>query len=383
MAVVTHDAQSAKQFLHQALKFGLTGKAVPAEDLGTAPPAAPLPEHARIFAGRLCRSGVSPSSIREIHSELRRIVLRPPEVRRSARATMITAIAAVPVLALAFFAFAPVIRTMQLPLWQQEFERVADYDALMKRLEAYGNIPDTRVNKEATCKLLSWIRGEAGYQPGGAVLLTRMRVFQRERLENCRTLYPAVTQAEAMEARKTMDLCKCVVQTPPEESSGIWNAIELRVAELNLPSSMVRLGRGVMLIFWAAGLVWIVPVAMAFLWPPGAAAHAFGFVVQTETGKPAGRLRCAARSFFVWSPFAAFFPVLLLIGFSGFAPSATRHWATQGVMTSIVLLQGFAPVLLLVEVVLAAALIGGAIYSVACPSKGIPDLLARTWLMPR
>lgn len=383
MSVFTYDAQSAKQFLHQVLKFGLTGKAMSVEDLDTAPPAAPLPEHARIFAGRLCRSGVSPSSIREIHSELRRMAFRPPEVRRSARAAMIAAIAAVPALALAFYAFAPVIRTMQLPLWQQEFERVADYDALMKRLEAYGNIPDTRVNKEATCKLLSWIRGEAGQQPGGAALLTRMRVFQRERLENCRRLYPVVTQAEAMEARKTMDLCKCVVQTPPEESSGIWNAIELRAAELNLPGSMVRFGRGVMLIFWAAGLVWIVPVAMAFLWPPGAAPHAFGLVVQTETGKPASRLRCAARAFFAWLPFAAFFPVLLLIGLLGFVPNATRHWETQGVMTSILLLEGFAPVLLRVEVFLAAALIAGAIYAVARPSKGIPDLLARTWLMPR
>jgi hypothetical protein len=36
-----------------------------------------------------------------------------------------------------------------------------------------------------------------------------------------------------------------------------------------------------------------------------------------------------------------------------------------------------------VEVFLAAALIAGAIYAVARPSKGIPDLLARTWLMPR
>jgi uncharacterized RDD family membrane protein YckC len=383
MAGDTHDAQSAKQFMHQVLKFGLTGEAVPAEDLGTAPPAAPLPEHARIFAGRLCRSGVSPSSIREIHSELRRMALRPPEVRWSARAAMIAAIAAVPVLALAFYAFAPVVRTMQLPLWQQEFERVPDYDALMKRLEAYGNIPDTRVNKEATCKLLSWIRGEAGRQPRGAVLLTRMRVFQRERLEDCRRKYPDVTQAEAMEARKTMDLCKCVVQTPPEESSGIWNAVELRVAELNLPSSMVRLGRGVTLIFWAAGLVWVVPVAMALLWPPGAAPHAFGLVVQTATGKPATRLRSAARSFIAWSPFAMFFPVLLLIGFSGLAPNATRHWETQGVLTSILLLQGYAPVLLRVEVALAAALIAGAIYAVIRPSKGIPDLLARTWLMPR
>jgi uncharacterized RDD family membrane protein YckC len=382
LAVAEHDAQSAKNLLHQVLYLGLTGEAVAVESLGTHVPAAPLPHHARVFAERLCRSSVSSWSIKEIRAELGRIAQRPAEQRRSARLAMIAAIGCVPLLALLFYAFGPVIRTMQLPLWQQEFERVPAYDNLMRRLEDYGNIPDTRSNKEAACKLLSWIRSEAGQSPRGPVLLTSIRTFQRERLEACRRQYPSVTVEEAMEARRTIELCGCAAP-PPESTAGIWGAIQVRVAELNLPASMVRLGRGSTLIFWLAGILWVFPVALAFLWPPGSASHIFGLVVQTADGKPAGRFRCAARSFFAWLPFAAFLPLLLAMGWSGYAPQASRYWETQGPLMATVFLQGYAPVLVGVEIALASVLIGGAIYAVAYPARGVPDILAGTWLMPR
>src|SRR5262249_32816608 len=58
MATHTVDAHTAKRFLHQILHFGMTGEAPPIDRLGTIPPPVPLPEHARVFAGRLCRPGM-------------------------------------------------------------------------------------------------------------------------------------------------------------------------------------------------------------------------------------------------------------------------------------------------------------------------------------
>src|SRR5262249_1009961 len=137
-----------------------------------------------------------------------------------------------------------------------------------------------------------------------------------------------------------------------------------------------RFERAAILILWAGGWFWIVPVGLSLLWPPFLMGHMFAFALQTAAGKPAGRLRCAARTFFAWLPFAAFFPVVALIGAFGYAPAAADTFRREGFVTATFLLQGYGATLGTVSVALGAAIILGVVYSVIRPARALPDLLA-------
>jgi hypothetical protein len=80
----------------------------------------------------------------------------------------------------------------------------------------------------------------------------------------------------------------------------------------------------------------------------------FGVAVQTEEGQPAGRARCLGRAVARWGLFLLFAPFLLI-------PS----------LFFLVLFGLWAPVL------------GAAIIGLLHPDRGLPDLLAGTYLVPR
>ncbi len=381
------DGYRATQFLHQIARFSLTGEIVPLDHLGGAPPAVPLPEHARTFVARLCRPGSASPSIGEIQFELRRLTTLRAEIKKPARAGMLAAVAAVPVVVLLFYAFGPVVKSLQLPAWQRDFQQLGKYDALLKDLEAMGNVPEAREPREAVCRLFAWIHREAMSAPGGRALLAQVRTFQREKLESCRKQYPSMTPAAAMEARDVIDArCSCVDragETTGSEQAGFRRSVGRLFIELNLRARFIALERGITLMFWAGGFLWIFPVLLALLCPPGLMAHVFGFRLQTSTGTPAGRFRSATRSMVSWLPFALFFPIVAVTGFLGYAPDAKSYWATDGVAAVTFRLQGYAPVLATIELALGAVIVGGMIYAVAKPDRGLPDLLAGTHVVPK
>jgi len=77
-------------------------------------------------------------------------------------------------------------------------------------------------------------------------------------------------------------------------------------------------------------------------------------LLRDRRGRRAGRLRCALRSLVAWSP-------LLLM----FAPASDLSLAWAGVIGAYALL----------------AL--GAAYAIWRPARGLPDLVAGTWIAPR
>jgi len=299
---------------------------------------------------------------------------------------MLAAVGGLPVLALLVYAFAPVVQTVQLSPWQRELQHLPEYDSLMKKYDAYRNVPDMRDSREATCKMLAWIHKEASTEPGGKLLLAQMRPFQRERLESCRKLYPGVTETEAMEARRLIDQCNCIDRTrdlpQKTEPVGLLNAVEREIKDLNLRMSFVRLEQGATFVFWAGGFLWVIPVALSLIWPPSPAANFFGFALQTTSGKPASRWRCAARSFFAWLPFAVFSPLVGLMAFLGHAPYAKAYFASRGLATTTFWLQGYVGGIWMVDMALAGLIVLGTIYAVVKPERGLPDILAGTCLVP-
>jgi hypothetical protein len=355
-------AGNAGAFVSQVLDFALTGDAAPLERPDRTPPAVPLPEHARTFVAQLCDPARGPSKIGMIRSELHRLSGRPVEVSRTAKAGMLAVVAALPVILWAGFSFKPLIDSIRMPVWEQELQRVPIYDGRYRSLNDYRNLEAAATQKEAVCKVLAWIRREAGGHPRGRYLMSQMRMFQRETLESCGNRHPSIAEPEAMEARKILDrACLCV---------DTWY-------------SAARFQQGAGVLFWAGGFLWLFPVAVSFFFPPGCFARMSGFALQTTNGKPADRLRCLKRSVFAWSPFALFFPALAGVGLLGYAPNAAVYWKSEGVLASTFLLHGYASVLGIVEVALGSLVVAGMIYAIARPQRGLPDLLAGTCLVPK
>jgi hypothetical protein len=116
------------------------------------------------------------------------------------------------------------------------------------------------------------------------------------------------------------------------------------------------------------------PAAVGYWLRGGAVFRALGIEVRRSDGRPAGRLRCAWRNVVAWAPLTFFNAVLpLFLNMSGSMEPDTAG----GAAWILVLL--FSCGGLCIEFLA----IGGAIYSVVQPQRGIQDLLAGTRLVPR
>src|SRR4030095_560679 len=148
---------SAKVFIQQVLRFALTPHATQSGVADAEIPSVPLPEHARRFVSRVCKPGAGVPSLTEIGFELQRLRALPAEVTRTRRLTLLFVVVGLPLAVLIGYTFAPVINDLRTPAWQRELERVPAYDALMKTLDTYGDLPEAQLSKHATCKVLAWI----------------------------------------------------------------------------------------------------------------------------------------------------------------------------------------------------------------------------------
>ena len=96
----------------------------------------------------------------------------------------------------------------------------------------------------------------------------------------------------------------------------------------------------------------------------------FGIAVQTSHGRPAGRVRCGLRAVVIW------LPLLLILRAAPFHFTVRPHQLTFGFATA----NGWMMTVMFNAAL--ASLVGGALYALVRPQRGLPDLLTGTRLMP-
>jgi hypothetical protein len=154
------------------------------------------------------------------------------------------------------------------------------------------------------------------------------------------TRYPSLTPAEVDEARVLAD-----------RSGSAFSRLGA-VDRMRLVTGVASLS---VTVFYA-----IPAIIFAFVLRGGLLFSLFGVAVQTEEGRPAGRARCFGRAVAAWGLFFLFAPFLMPL---------------QSAFSSIF----FVVLLGLWIPVLGAA----AIIALVKPERGIPDVLAGTYLVPR
>jgi eukaryotic-like serine/threonine-protein kinase len=357
------DADNAKDFIYEVLVFALTGSVPQRSNGGNL--SVPLPEHARAFASRLSNR-YDTISISALHHDLQRLNSQPAEVRRSRRAAMLAVAASVPLALVVSHAAAPMIDALRLPLWQRELKRVPVYDMWANRLED-SRTPEARVASTSICKMLAWIGTQASEAPGGRHMLSGLRPFEKDRLEKCRSQYRSVTASEAMEARKAAE--------------DYFIGRSLSSAEKDRQFAVLR--QGIDLLFWAGGVLWIIPVALSLMFPPGICGRLLGVGLETTRGQPAGAMRRALRSVCAWFPFVLFYPMMAATAYFGYAPNAASYWQKEGFLAATAQLHGYSAVLGIVVAILLGLFGLGIIFALAKPDRGLPDFIAGTCLVPK
>ncbi|HET9217602.1 MAG TPA: hypothetical protein VFR18_11520, partial [Terriglobia bacterium] len=357
------DAGNAKDFVYTVLVFAMTGANV-VNPSASKHLAIPLPEHARAFARRL-ESGKQ-VSIGSMRNELQRLRARPAEIGLPRRAAMLGATASLPVVLALSLTAVPMINAIRLPQWQRELERLPIYDLWSNLLED-RKTPEARNAAVSICKALAWIGQEAAETANGRRSLAQLKPFQRSRLEDCRSQYRSVTASEAADARKVAE--------------AYFIGRPLSSAQRDRQFAILR--QGVDVFFWGGGVLWIVPVALSTVFPPGLCGRAMGVSLQTMRGQAPTAMRRVLRSICVWFPFVAFYPLLLTAAYLGYAPSATAYWKKEGFLAATLQLHGYSGILGTVDVLLLGLFGLGIIFALAKPHRGLPDFIAGTCLVPK
>jgi uncharacterized RDD family membrane protein YckC len=135
----------------------------------------------------------------------------------------------------------------------------------------------------------------------------------------------------------------------------------------------------------AALAAFLLPAIVGAATKGGGVFRVMGLALLTGDGRPASRARCAVRSFVAWLPWSLVAMSAALAILLGFGPTATgetsSNWGPAGgneLGLAVALM--FAGLGALVAI---PVMVIGVIVSLLRPSRGIPDLIARTWLVHR
>jgi eukaryotic-like serine/threonine-protein kinase len=159
--------------------------------------------------------------------------------------------------------------------------------------------------------------------------------------------------------RRVGPLLAAPTLTPLAITTIVWISNGLR------PEAQSPLGIGVILLC-AVPMIAIAVALRGCAW-----LRAFGIAVQTSQGRPAGRWRCGLRALVVW------LPLLVLLRVAVFNFAVIPHRITYGFS-----LASQTWMMTLVFWGAIASLVGGALYALMRPHRGLPDLLSGTHLMP-
>ena len=328
-----------KAFFRQVAVFALEGRLVTSGTLNGYVPAVPLPEHARRMFEAIGRSDRSDSSIASILRDLQRVATRPAHVTRVRRLGPLMAVA-LPVLLGAFSGVMGILMPMMLerssdPLWE-----LLRYSTELRRLQqvAQRGGPVSPSEIEAVRKLVAANYAAARNSPFFPQFSNSTSV---ELWESTRKRYPQVTDAEIEEAQALMT--------------------ELHPSGLPIFPRVPDRSRALLVqtfAFLAPALIAIPAIFFAVLLSGGLALRISGLVLQTSQGLPAGRLRSLVRALVVWGPFPALFPAFGLNPLASMVPL----WMMAAIAA--------------IEAV-------GFGYTLFRPDRGLPDLIAGTYLMPK
>ncbi len=339
--------------IHQMLLFGLEGRLVAMENLDSQIPRVPLPEYVRSLIGRICAHR-QPHKLDALIVELKNLAERPAKITRGRRVGPLLVIGALPSFMIIMLLLLPLLFSLlsySMPDWVMEISRTPIYVLRLKELEKTKGAEETEIKKAAIHNVLAFSYAKAKSSGQSRQFLVSFDKDSRDLLESSLRDYPAVSEAEFSEAKKTIQtdssLSNALVPRPgPSLSRRAWASFQGVY-----PFATIFLG-----------FIAIPALIFSFLLRGGALLHLFGIKVQTETGEKASRIRCLLRALVAWSPCLLFTP-RFGFGILRQGPPLASSPSVQLTITVIVLV--------------------GAIFSVVNPERGIQDRITRTHLVPR
>jgi hypothetical protein len=325
---------SAPDFLFHVSVFVLEGRLVPARELGSEPPHVPMPVRAQALLRSLARR----TPLSALSAELRSVAAQPTVVTRGRRLGPLLAASLVPVM----FAGIPIVVTVM--MWAMSgsaFGQLVDSSSELRRLRA-----DQRRGVAVSPELIAArerIVAASYARIKGTPMMARMNPAMLQDYEAALQHYPAVGRAELETAQQ-------LVRTSPSRRSA--DALDMAWDSMAIVSRLIAVA-AVLAIF----LTWVFTGPMFRL---------SGITLQRRDGSRAGRASYLARAAVTWVPFLIFLPTRVdaswLVSDPWWDTWPPEPWA------------------LAVPWVLGLA---GIVVAVVRPSRGVPDLIAGTYLVPR
>lgn len=224
------------------------------------------------------------------------------------------------------------------PDWLMDAVSSSRYITTLKNLESEED-EEAVIKREAIRKVLAYSYSRTKSSPQWKQLVSYLEDEQIAYLESALEKYPNLTEEEVSEARqKLSDL-------------GIYKQL---FSEFSFSAG---LSIGLITGFSLLAFLSIPAVIFAFALRGGVLFRILGISLQTVDGRRASRFRCFLRATAAWS----IFPLVLFI-------------QTEVIKDPENLVFMLVPLLLVV---------GAVVYSVVKPERGIQDILAGTYLVPR
>jgi hypothetical protein len=325
---------------------------------GQAGPSLPLPEHARTLLATLSDDGSG--SISDFAEALERASGLPSRVTAPRRAAPLAILAIVPAMVVVMRLIVPVFMT-RLPVWYQDLTMNAQayVDSLRSADRRAAADTTARRTAEAIRIVLAWDRIEARLTPQiGDPALSNLPPHARADVDSAALRYPSPDTVTVARARAWL--------------SGRVQMLRLGAGGLGAVPKAFTQG------MIALGYLGVVGVCLAFALRGGLLFTLFGLALQRIDGTPAGRLRCGVRSLVAWGPVLL---LALLSGLSGVhvtaAPAGIQVGATTGPPSA-----PSAPPSPAEDALVLLAL-GGAVFAVARPTRGLAERIAGVVLVPK
>ena len=331
----TFPPQEWASFLHDMTYFSLTGHLGPVTGSRTMP-RVPIPGHARAVVNLICGASGKVASPLEIVEELRRTAHRPArlsKVRRTGPAAVLVSLYLLPLIG-ALLSFS-LLASPAISSWMKDLTNAPRYQTELRRIPN-ENVESNRRKADALRKVMANSYTQAQLTREGRQLLSTFGPDVRRDLEAAAQRYPRLSEGEVAEARRDL---------PPLPSTAtvLW---QVAPAMIGLP--------------WLAS--GILALLMAAILGTGPVFRMFQMSLQTRDGRKAGRIRCLVRAAVAWSP-------AVPLGLWFVAPVLGLRFVRVE------------PSLTLLLAMIAIALVG-LIYNLIRPERGIPDIVAGTYLMP-
>ncbi len=301
---------------------------------------APQPEHARRLLARLSGAGDGPAfaSLSELTQAIDGVAHRPARVTRVRRLGSLLGVGVIPAMLMLFALLLPLMMS-RVPPWFVDLgtDRQAYLKAMRGDAPVMGDTTTATIRRtsEAASIVLAAALAQA-YRSGqlGIRVLAEIPPGERAAVDSAAVRYPSPSLAQQDSARAWV---AGHIATISMARGMLWNS-GVRSALLSVSEVLGEMAP--------------VAIVLALLLRGPLLLHMFGIGVARLDGMPAARWRCGLRSLVAWSPLVVY----------RFVPDGT-------------------PVA--VRVMLATIALGGVIYAVMVPERGVPDRVAGTVLVPK